>query len=105
MEIGVVLAAARENDLGLCCRVPTTFHFFNRIFLNWEATFPRICSFSSFSYCKSSKTSLSVYFTTIGFFYVLYVLYSTLLHLPPLRFYYVERCWDSCDFGNGCQSL
>jgi hypothetical protein len=23
-----------------------------------------------------------------------HVLYSTLLHLPPLRFYYVGGCWD-----------
>ncbi len=33
----------------------------------------------------------------------MYVLYSTLLHLPPLRFHCVGGCWDraqdSCDFG------
>jgi hypothetical protein len=37
------------------------------------------------------------------------VLYSTLLHLPPLRFHCVGRCWDrtqdSCDFGIGSQTL
>jgi hypothetical protein len=38
-----------------------------------------------------------------GFFGFFYVLYSTLLHLPPLRFHCVRRCWDRtqdcCDFG------
>jgi hypothetical protein len=42
-----------------------------------------------------------------GFFYV--CLYSTLLHLLPLRFHCVGGCWDrtqdSCDFGIGCQTL
>ncbi len=37
------------------------------------------------------------------------ILYSTLLHLPPLRFHYVGGCWDrtqdSCDFGIVCQTL
>jgi hypothetical protein len=44
----------------------------------------------------------------LGFF-VMYVLYSTLLHLPPLRFHCVGGCWDrtqdSCDFGIGFQML
>jgi hypothetical protein len=39
----------------------------------------------------------------------MYVLYSTLLHLPPIRFRCVGGCWDrtqgSCDFGIGCQTL
>ncbi len=43
----------------------------------------------------------------LGFF--MYVLYSTLLHLPPPRFHCVEGCWDqtqdSCDFSIGCQTL
>jgi hypothetical protein len=37
-----------------------------------------------------------------------YVLFSTLLHLPPLRFHCVEGCWDRtycCDFGIGSQTL
>jgi hypothetical protein len=38
-----------------------------------------------------------------------YVLYSTLLHLPPLRFHCVGGCWDRtqdcCDFGIGSQTL
>ncbi len=28
------------------------------------------------------------------FFFFFYALYSTLLHLPPLRFYCVGGCWD-----------
>jgi hypothetical protein len=42
-------------------------------------------------------------------FYILYVRYSTLLHLPPLRFHCVGGCWDrtqdSCDYDIGCQTL
>ncbi len=38
-----------------------------------------------------------------------YVLYSTLLHLPPLRFHCVRGCWnrtqDCCDSGIGSQTL
>jgi hypothetical protein len=41
-------------------------------------------------------------------FFFYYVRYSTLLHLPPLRFHYVGGCWDrtqdSCDYGIGCQT-
>ncbi len=37
-----------------------------------------------------------------------YVRYSTLLHLPPLRFQCVGGCWDrtqdSCDYGIRCQT-
>ncbi len=46
-----------------------------------------------------------------GDFYFLYfyVRYSTLLHLPPLRFHCVGGCWeraqDSCDFGIDSQTL
>jgi hypothetical protein len=40
----------------------------------------------------------------LGFFF--YVLYSTLLHLPPLRFHCVVGCWDQdyCDSGISMQS-
>jgi hypothetical protein len=42
-------------------------------------------------------------------FFFFYVLYSTLLHLPPLRFHCVGGCWDRtqdcCDFGIGSQTL
>ncbi len=49
------------------------------------------------------------FFFSGGFFGFLYVLYSTLFHLPLLRFHCVGGCWDqsqdSCDFGIGCQTL
>jgi hypothetical protein len=39
----------------------------------------------------------------------MFVLYSTPIYLPPLRFRGVGGCWDrtqdSCDFGIGCQKL
>jgi hypothetical protein len=49
-------------------------------------------------------------FLTRGIFWIFfYVLYSTLLHLPPLRFRCVGGCWDRtqdcCDFGIGSQTL
>jgi hypothetical protein len=38
-----------------------------------------------------------------------YVMYSTLFHLPSLRFHCVGGCWDrtqdSCDYGIDCQRL
>jgi hypothetical protein len=38
-----------------------------------------------------------------------YVLYLTLLHLPPLRFHCVRGCWDQtqdcCDLGIGTKTL
>ncbi len=35
-----------------------------------------------------------------------YVRYSTLLHLPPLRFHCVGGCWDRlCDYCISCQTL
>ncbi len=47
------------------------------------------------------------YTATIQYFFD--VLYSSLLHLPPLRFHYVGGCWDRnqdcCDFGTGSQML
>ncbi len=43
------------------------------------------------------------------FSFFFYVRYSTLLHLPPLRFHCVGGCWDRtqdcCDFGIGSQTL
>jgi len=48
---------------------------------------------------------LNIFWGDISFF----VLYSTLLYLPPLRFHCVGGCWDrtqdSCDYGIGCQTL
>jgi hypothetical protein len=44
-----------------------------------------------------------------GGFFVCYVLNSTLLYLPSLRFICVGGCWDrtpdSCDYGIDCQAL
>jgi hypothetical protein len=46
-----------------------------------------------------------------GFFQIFsfYVRYSTLLHLPPLRFHCVKGCWDLtqdyCDFGIDSHTL
>ncbi len=41
--------------------------------------------------------------------YFMYLHYSTLLFLPPLRYYWVVVCWDRtqdcCDFGIDCQTL
>jgi hypothetical protein len=43
----------------------------------------------------------------LDFFF--FIRYSTLIHLPPLRFHCVGGCWDrtqdSCDYGIGCQTL
>jgi hypothetical protein len=56
-----------------------------------------------------TKLSLAGNNLTGGFLIFFYVLYSTLLHLPPLRFYCVGECWDRtqdcCDFGIGSQTL
>ncbi len=45
----------------------------------------------------------------MGDFLIFFVLYSTLLNLPPLRFCCVGGCWDRtqecCDFGIGSQTL
>jgi hypothetical protein len=45
----------------------------------------------------------------VGFFLSMYDTYSTLLHLPPLRFRCIGGCWDrtqdSCEYGTGCQTL
>ncbi len=42
-------------------------------------------------------------------YFVIFLRYPTLLHLPPLRFHHVGGCWDrtqdSCDYGIGCQTL
>jgi hypothetical protein len=46
-------------------------------------------------------------FIFLGDFY--FVLYSTLLHLPPLRFHCADGCWDrtqdSCNWCIGSQTL
>ncbi len=42
------------------------------------------------------KASLNVVFLIFfgGDFYIFFVLYSALLHLPPLRFHCADGCWD-----------
>ncbi len=44
-----------------------------------------------------------------GIFFLFFCTFSTLLHLPPLRFHCLGGCrgWtqDSCDLGIGCQTL
>ncbi len=60
--------------------------------------------YGRYSQYVSSKCNhiLSVEITSV------YVLYSTLLHLPPLRFHCVGGCWnrtqDICDIGIGFQA-
>ncbi len=53
------------------------------------------------SVAKTGRNNFRIFFMS--------VLYSTLLHLPPLRFHCVVGSWDrtqdSCDFGIGCQTL
>jgi hypothetical protein len=64
----------------------------------------------------SLKTTWTIFLSSstseIGIFFIFYVLYSTLLHLPPLRFYCADGCWDRtqdrCNFmisthGSGLQ--
>ncbi len=63
------------------------------------------------SSCPLRKKHHVTHKKTGGFFwnFFLYVLYSTLLHVPPLRFHCVGGCWDwtqdCCDFGIGSQML
>ncbi len=44
-----------------------------------------------------------------GDFVYFFVLYSALLHLPPLRFHYADGCWDRtqdrCNWCIGSQTL
>ncbi len=39
-----------------------------------------------------------------GFFFFLFVQYSALLHLPPLRFHCADGCWDRTQDRLHCQS-
>ena len=47
--------------------------------------------------------------TKFAFFYNFFVLYSTLLHLPPLRFHCADGCWertqDRCNWCIDSQTL
>ncbi len=61
----------------------------------------KICVFAALYRLLSLGGSANLYF--------FYVLYSTLLHLLPLRFNCVGGCWDRtqdcCDFGISSQTL
>jgi hypothetical protein len=59
---------------------------------------------------KSKRNEKETIFLKGEFFgFYCKVRYSTLLHLPPLRFHCVGGCWDrtedSCDFGIDSQTL
>ncbi len=45
----------------------------------------------------------------MGDFFILFVLYSTLLHMQPLRFHCADGCWgrtqDRCNWCTGSQTL
>ncbi len=62
-------------------------------------------------YIAASPSSSSSSLSNRGIFgfFSFYVLYSTMLHLPPLRLHCVGGSWDRtqdcCDFGIGSQTL
>ncbi len=66
----------------------------------------RIKTTNSLRYHTLPDAGLNIFFKW-GFFFS--VLYSTLFHLPPLKFHCVEGCWDrtqdSCDYGTDCRTL
>jgi hypothetical protein len=54
--------------------------------------------------------ALLIKYVQITTVYSLFItIFSTLIHLPPLRFHCVGGCWDrtqdSCDYGIDCQTL
>jgi hypothetical protein len=54
---------------------------------------------------KQMTSFIILFFYRGDFKNIFYVLYSTMFHLPPLRFHSVGGCWerilDCCDFGIG----
>jgi hypothetical protein len=36
----------------------------------------------------------NIHYVSLGGFFLFFVLYSALLHLPPLRFHCADECWD-----------
>jgi hypothetical protein len=58
---------------------------------------------------ETVKTMAFYFISGIYFGFFVYVRYSTLLHLLPLRFHCVGGCWDLahdfCDFAVGSQTL
>ncbi len=80
----------------------------------------RLCRQSLLKFFGNFCILLAIYFCPFRvikrgiflFLFSFYVRYSTLLHLPPLRFHSVGGCWnrtqdscDRCDYGIGCQTL
>jgi hypothetical protein len=61
----------------------------------------------SFSILSNSNYFFFKYF--LGGFLVFFVLYSALLHLPPLRFHCADGCWnrtqDRCNWCIDSQTL
>jgi hypothetical protein len=61
---------------------------------------------SEFEFCSISLFFLYIFW---GDFFIFFVLYSTLLHLPPLRFHCADGCWDRtqdcCIWCIGSQTL
>jgi hypothetical protein len=77
-------------------------HFFssNLVIFHWEFFFPiknldpdTSKSLAPDSTSPDSKQRENTFFTG-GIWEFFYVLYSTQLHLPPLRFHFVGGCWD-----------
>jgi hypothetical protein len=66
---------------------------------------------SHFTYERSACPSSYIFFFYIflGDFFFLFVHYSALLHLPPLRFHCADGCWDRtqdrCNLCIGSQTL
>jgi hypothetical protein len=62
-----------------------------------------------FNMFTTGQDHISVQRKILFLFLIFYVRYSTLLHLPPLRFQCVGGCWDptqDCyDFGTDSQTL
>jgi hypothetical protein len=86
---------------------------YSSVIFSRSLTFLLLVLFSLF-FCSSflvlSSNSL-LFFKNIfgGIFSFSFVLYSALLHLPPLRFHCADGCWDRaqdrCNWCIGCQTL
>jgi hypothetical protein len=100
-------ATGRNADAGLTfSSIPAFRHLLMTEDVSW---------FSSSLDCSARSTLLGCLAVNRidkgGFFSIFsfYVRYSTLRHLPPLRFHCVGGCWDQtqdcCDFGIDSQML
>ncbi len=96
-------------DVFICCiryiffKICKTFNFHCA---TWTSNLVHILFFRQY-FCLN----ISLFTTAIldWIFYICNLQYSTLLHLPPLRFHCAGGCWDwtqeCCDFGIGSQTL